>query len=95
MVILSVDYGDARTGIAVCDKLELLASPVAVLAEAYAPKLARMIAEEAKSTMHRKLCLACRGIWMEARASARKNAARLPRSWRKRVTCLFSFGMNG
>lgn len=48
MVILSVDYGDARTGIAVCDKLELLASPVAVLAEAYAPKLARMIAEEAK-----------------------------------------------
>ncbi len=46
MVILSVDYGDARTGIAVCDKLELLASPAAVLAETYAPKLARMIAEE-------------------------------------------------
>ena len=48
MVILSVDYGDARTGIAVCDKLELLASRAAVLAETYAPKLARMIAEEAK-----------------------------------------------
>ena len=48
MVILSVDYGDARTGIAVCDKLELLASPAAVLAETYAPKLARMIAEETK-----------------------------------------------
>lgn len=48
MVILSVDYGDARTGIAVCDKLEMLASPVTVLAEAYAPKLACLIAEEAR-----------------------------------------------
>ena len=33
MVILSVDYGDKRTGIAVCDKLEMLASPVCVLTE--------------------------------------------------------------
>ncbi len=31
MIILSVDYGDARTGIAVCDKLEFLASPVCVI----------------------------------------------------------------
>ena len=33
MVILSVDYGDVRTGVAVCDKNELLASPVGVIAE--------------------------------------------------------------
>ena len=33
MVILSVDYGDKRTGIAVCDKLEMLASPVTVINE--------------------------------------------------------------
>lgn len=33
MIILAVDYGDARTGLAVCDKSELLASPVAVVAE--------------------------------------------------------------
>ncbi len=33
MIILSVDYGDKRTGIAVCDKLEMLASPVCVLTE--------------------------------------------------------------
>lgn len=33
MVILSVDYGDKRTGIAVCDKLEMLASPVCVITE--------------------------------------------------------------
>lgn len=94
MVILSVDYGDARTGIAVCDKLELLASPATVLAETYAPKLARMIAEEAKSTAHRKLCSACRGIWMEAKASARKNAVRLPCNWKKHAVFPLGFGMN-
>lgn len=39
MVILSVDYGDVRTGIAVCDKLEMLASPVTVITQSYAPKV--------------------------------------------------------
>jgi putative Holliday junction resolvase len=33
MIILSVDYGDKRTGVAVCDKLEMLASPVCVINE--------------------------------------------------------------
>lgn len=39
MVILSVDYGDARTGIAVCDRMEILASPVCVINQSYEPKL--------------------------------------------------------
>ncbi len=39
MVILSIDYGDKRTGVAVCDKLEMLAVPVAVITESYTPKL--------------------------------------------------------
>ncbi len=39
MVILSVDYGDVRTGIAVCDKMEMLASPVTVITQPYEPKL--------------------------------------------------------
>ena len=39
MVILSVDYGDVRTGIAVCDKMEMLASPVTVITQSYEPKL--------------------------------------------------------
>lgn len=33
MRIMSVDLGDARTGIAICDQMELLASPVEVIAE--------------------------------------------------------------
>lgn len=52
MIILSVDYGDARTGIAVCDRSELLASPVTVIHESYMPKVAKAvsdIAEEKKA----------------------------------------------
>ena len=30
MIILGVDLGKARTGVAVCDKSEMLASPVEV-----------------------------------------------------------------
>ena len=33
MIIMAVDLGQARTGIAVCDKGELLASPVCVIEE--------------------------------------------------------------
>lgn len=44
MIIMAVDYGDARTGIAICDRTELLASPVTVIKESYAPKLAAKVA---------------------------------------------------
>lgn len=33
MIIMSVDFGDARTGIAVCGRSEMIASPVTVIAE--------------------------------------------------------------
>lgn len=45
MVIISVDYGDKRTGIAVCDKLEMLASPVCVITEWNQEVLAKKIVE--------------------------------------------------
>ena len=45
MIILSVDYGDKRTGIAVCDKLEMLASPVCVITEWNRDVLARKIVD--------------------------------------------------
>lgn len=45
MIILSVDYGDKRTGIAVCDKLQLLASPVCVLTEWNSDVLAQKIVD--------------------------------------------------
>ena len=33
MKIMAVDYGDTRTGLAVCDRTEFLASPVGVIGE--------------------------------------------------------------
>lgn len=44
MVILSVDFGRARTGIAICDRSELLASPVTVINEKYVPALVQKVA---------------------------------------------------
>lgn len=43
MVIMSIDYGDVRTGVAVCDKNEILASPVTVISETNTEKLAEKI----------------------------------------------------
>lgn len=48
MVIISVDYGDVRTGVAACDKLQLLASPVTVIKQ----KDPELLSEEIK-----KICL--------------------------------------
>lgn len=48
MVILGVDYGDIRTGIAACDKSEILASPVCTVKETDPEKLASKIAELAR-----------------------------------------------
>ena len=45
MIILSVDYGDSRTGVAVCDKSEMLASPVGVIFESYEPRLLDKLCE--------------------------------------------------
>ena len=44
MIILSVDYGRVRTGIAVCDKKEIIASPVTVITEVRQEILAEKIA---------------------------------------------------
>lgn len=43
MKIMAVDFGDARTGLAVCDRTETLASPVGVIQEKGLAKLAEKI----------------------------------------------------
>ncbi len=48
MKILGVDYGDSRTGLAICDKSELLASPVCVIQEKNFLRCAEKIAQQAQ-----------------------------------------------
>ncbi len=43
MKIMAIDYGDVRTGIAFCDKNEILASPYTVIKEKYLPNLVEKI----------------------------------------------------
>jgi putative Holliday junction resolvase len=48
MIIMSVDLGDARTGLAICDLLEILASPLMVIAEKSPEKRLQKVASAAK-----------------------------------------------
>ena len=48
MVIMSVDLGKARTGLALCDKTEFLASPYKVIFEKSPAKLPQKVADAAK-----------------------------------------------
>lgn len=54
MIIAAVDLGGARTGIAVCDATETLASPYTVIEEKYPPKRLEKVASavsEAKAEL--------------------------------------------
>lgn len=57
MIIMSVDYGDVRTGIAVCDKMQILASPVCVITEKDRDVLVDKIAEIAKERKVERICV--------------------------------------
>ena len=48
MIIAAIDLGKARTGIAVCDKTEFLASPYKVIEEKYQPKILEKVAVAVK-----------------------------------------------
>ena len=48
MIILSVDLGKVRTGLAVCDKDEILAVPLCTINETSTETLANVIIEKAK-----------------------------------------------
>lgn len=45
MKIMSIDYGDVRTGVAISDIRGILASPLCVIKETYQPKLVDKIIE--------------------------------------------------
>ncbi len=44
MKIMAVDYGDARTGLAVCDRTEFLASPIGVIQERVLERVLQQVA---------------------------------------------------
>lgn len=48
MKIMAVDYGDSRTGLAMCDKSEILASPLTIIHEKDLDRCVQAVAQAAK-----------------------------------------------
>jgi putative Holliday junction resolvase len=59
MRIMGVDYGDARTGIAVCDKGQMLASPVCVINCGGVKNILAKTAEKAKELGAELIVVGC------------------------------------
>ena len=59
MIIASVDLGKARTGIAVCDKMEFLASPLPQISEKNMDVLLEKIAVIAKGVGDENIITMC------------------------------------
>jgi len=57
MILLGVDYGEKRTGVAVCDSMGILASPVQVIHETSRKKLSIALSELAKEKRAEKIIL--------------------------------------
>lgn len=57
MRIMSVDYGDVRTGVAFSDINEMLASPYTVIKESYQPKLIDKLCEIIKNENAEKIVI--------------------------------------
>lgn len=54
---MAVDYGDVRTGVAVCDKSEFLASPVRVITQRDETRLAQELSALAKELKAEQIAL--------------------------------------
>lgn len=84
MIILSVDLGKARTGLAVCDRGEVLASPLKVIEERDRERLLEKIAAAAREAKAERIVVGLPrnmdGSEGESAQDAREAAARLEKA---------------
>ena len=103
MIILGVDLGKARTGLAVCDKGEILASPLRVAEEHNRERLVEKVCAAAKETGAELLVVGLPrnmdGTEGESAQSARETAALLEKAaalpvrlWDERGTTVTAHG---
>lgn len=72
MIIAAVDLGKARTGIAVCDKTEFLASPHTVIFEKSPEKLFEKVKETVVNLKSEIVVVGLPKIWTAVRARVRR-----------------------
>lgn len=94
MKIMAVDYGDARTGLAACDRTEFLASPLGVIHEYDFDRTIEQVAYAAQEYQIGKIVVGHPSIWTAVPVSGRKNALCLLKSFRKKSMFPLSFGTN-
>jgi len=103
VIILGVDLGKARTGLAVCDKGEILASPLRVVEEHNRERLVEKVCAAAKETGAELLVVGLPrnmdGTEGESAQSARETAALLEKAaalpvrlWDERGTTVTAHG---
>lgn len=74
MKIMGLDYGDARTGVAISDLLCTLVGSTTVLPSRNEEKLLLDIVRLTKENGVGTIVVACPGIWMARRDPERKSA---------------------
>ena len=95
MIILGIDLGKARTGVAICDKGELLASPLTVVQEHNRERLVERLAALARNMGRSSWRWACPGTWTAARGRAPKTPGKWACFWKRPPACLWSLWTSG
>ncbi len=75
MKILAVDHGEARTGLAVCDPGEFLASPIGTIQQRDSEKLAQEVAQAAREQRAERIVVG-HPLNMDGSAGARAQTCR-------------------
>ena len=88
MKIMAVDLGKARTGIAICDESEMLASPVTVIHEHNEERLLEKISQIISEQHPKLLVVGLPEIWMAVKGRAHSAAAVLQKNCKIRRSCL-------
>ena len=95
MVILAVDLGKARTGLAVCDKSGILASPAGVITEYNPEKLLEKVAEQARAYKAELLVMGLPRNMDGSEGRAPRMPGSLARPCRRKPACRWSSRMSG
>ncbi len=95
MIILAVDFGDARTGLACCDRSELLASPAGVISETDFEVCIQKTAEAAREHRAEQIVVGYPKNMNGTIGGGQKNAPCLQKNWGHWRELKLCSGMNG
>lgn len=81
MKIMAIDYGDARTGVAISDALGWMTGQTAVIHSWKPEKTAEEVARMFKASGAQRLVMGFPAIWTAQKGRVPRSTATLPRFW--------------